>query len=218
MEWLGKLLFLPRLYGYNFFPKQRKEAVTAQKQQQQRINEQIEARQILLIDDGGKPLGVIPTRKAIEIATERKLDLVEVASNGNPVVCKLLDYGHYSYREKKKRNEARSRSRQTGTKMVKFRPNTFEGDYKIKLARIQRFLEAGDKVKVVMQFRGREFIYSENGVAIFNRIAEEVGDFGFVDAQPSSEGRMIHMLLAPTPQKKRDQAKNNGAANGKPGD
>lgn len=156
----------------------------------------------------------MPTPKAIEIASERKLDLVEVAANGNPVVCKLLDYGRYSYHEKKKRNEARSRSRQTGTKLVKFRPNTFKGDFKVKLGRIRRFLEAGDKVKVVMQFRGREFIYSDNGFAMFARIAEEVGELGFIDAKPSSEGRMIHMMLAPTPGRRREQAKARAEANG----
>lgn len=145
----------------------------------------------------------MPVEQALEIASEKSLDLVEVAPNGKPVVCKLLDYGRYSYHEKKKRNEAKTKQRQTTIKMVKFRPNTFEGDYKVKMQKIRRFLGAGDKVKVVMQFKGREIIHSQQGFALFNRIAEEIAEDGTVDAHPTAEGRFINMVLAPIPESKR---------------
>lgn len=150
---------------------------------------------------------MLPVEEALAKASERNLDLVEVAPHGRPVVCKLLDYGRYSYHEKKKRNEARTKQRQTSTKMVKFRPNTFEGDYKVKMQRIRRFLGAGDKVKVVMQFKGREIIHAQHGFQLFRRIADEIADAGSVDAKPSAEGRFIHMVLAPVPEGKRGAAK-----------
>ena len=163
----------------------------------------------MLIDDQGKQLGVIPVEQALELATNKNLDLVEVAPNGKPVVCKLLDYGRYSYHEKKKRNEARTKQRQTTTKMVKFRPNTFEGDYNVKMQKIRRFLGMGDKVKVVMQFKGREIIHLQHGFTLFNRISEEIageGGEGLVDSKPAAEGRFIHMMLAPIPEGKRSKA------------
>ena len=160
-----------------------------------------------MIDDKGERVGVIPVEEALEMASDKNLDLVEVASpTGKHMVCKLLDYGRYSYHEKKRRNEARTKQRQATTKMIKFRPNTFEGDYKVKLQKIRRFLSAGDKVKVVMQFKGREIIHSQHGFLLFNKLAEELSDAGTVDAKPAAENRYIQMVLAPIPGSKRGKA------------
>ena len=154
---------------------------------------------------------MVPITNALSEANEKKLDLVEVAPLGKPVVCKLLDYGRFSYREKKRRNEARSKQRQIITKMVKFRPNTFEGDYQVKLKRINHFLQNGDKVKVVMQFKGREINHLKQGFTLFQRIADESSEFGFIDAKASAEGRLIHMLIAPSViQPAKDKVKVNG--------
>ena len=152
----------------------------------------------------------MPVEEALALAQEKSLDLVEVAPNGKPVVCKMLDYGKYSYHEKKKRTEARAKVRVTTTKMVKFRPNTFEGDYKVKMNRIRKFLGMGDKVKVVMQFRGREIIHAQNGYQLFRRIAGEIEGDGTVDAEPTSEGRFIHMVLAPAARAKEPRRPVNG--------
>lgn len=184
------------------------------KQQQQRINEQIAARHVLLIDETGAKCGVMPVAKALAMAQERKLDLVEVAPHGKPVVCKLLDYGRHAYREKKKRNEARARQKQTATKMVKFRPNTFKGDYETKVGRIRRFLQQGDKVKVVMMFRGREIIHIQHGFQTFERLLADIAEDGSSDGKPSVEGRFINMMLVPTSKGK--QAAANGAADAEP--
>ena len=156
----------------------------------------------------------MPVEKALAQATDKQLDLVEVAPQGNPVVCKLLDYGRFSYQEKKKRNEARSKQRQATTKMVKFRPNTFEGDYRIKMQKIRHFLDEGDKVKVVMQFKGREIIHSQHGFQLFDRIAAELEGQGYVDAKPSAEGRLINMTIMPVLKHKKTPSNGAATANG----
>ena len=188
-----------------------KENLTAQKSQS-RVNKQIDAKNVLLIDEDGKQLGVVPIEEALGLATDKNLDLVEVAPNGIPVVCKLLNLGRHNYVEKKKRTVARNKQRQTTTKMVKFRPNTFKGDYDVKLQKIRRFLVLGDKVKVVMQFKGREIIHLQHGFTLFNRISEEIageGGDGLVDSKPAAEGRFIHMMLSPVPRGKRSKVTDN---------
>lgn len=177
-----------------------------------RANEQIHARKVRLIDDVGEQLGVLALEDALALATEKELDLVEVAPQANPVVCRLMDFGRHSYQEKKKRNEARAKQHNVMTKMVKFRPNTFKGDYEVKANKIRHFLEQGDKVKAVMQFRGREIIHAQNGYAVFKRLAEELSDCCTPDAEPTTEGRFIHMILAPLPARLR--AKANGKIQG----
>lgn len=175
----------------------------------------IEARQVRLIGEDGAQLGVLRLEEALALAGEKQLDLVEVAANSEPAVCKLMDYGRHSYKEKKKRTEARSKQRAMMTKMVKFRPNTYKGDYEVKRNRIRRFLSAGDKVKVVMQFRGREIIHAQHGVEMFDNLAGELSDCSTVDAKPSTEGRFLNMVLAPLPTKVREQrAQLNGQADG----
>ncbi|MBF2735720.1 MAG: translation initiation factor IF-3 [Betaproteobacteria bacterium AqS2] len=188
------------------------QALNTTAKQQQRINEQIEAKHVLLIDEKGDKHGVMPVADALAIAQERKLDLVEVAPNGKPIVCKLLDYGRHVYREKKKRNEARSRQKQTATKMVKFRPNTFKGDYATKLGRIRRFLRQGDKVKVVMMFRGREIIHINHGFETFERLLADLAEDGAADSKPAVEGRFIQMTVLPLPGRRQAAAANGGAA------
>ena len=178
-----------------------------------RVNLEIDAREVFLIDDKGDKLGNLPIEEALGMAGEQRLDLVEVApTNGTrPPVCKLMDYGRHSYQIKKKRTEAKTKHRSTLVKMIKFRPNTYEGDYKVKVDRIRHFIEKGDKVKVVMQFRGREIIYAKNSYDLFNRVAKELSDVASVDSPASSEGRFINMLLAPLPSRLRKKNGNGSA-------
>ena len=180
-----------------------------------RINEQIDAKAVRLIDEKGTQLGVKSISDALAIASEKQLDLVEVAPKGSPVVCKLLNYGRFAYQEKKKRNVNKTRQRNSTIKMVKFRPNTFKGDRQIKMQKIRRFLEEGDKVKAVMQFRGREIIHTQHGFEVFKQIAAELSDCGVVDLSPTAEGKFINMMLAPLPGRVRGQKKSELNGNGK---
>lgn len=168
-----------------------------------RINDQIDARQVRLIDENGGQLGVLTLDEALALANTKQLDLVEVAPQTTPAVCKLMDYGRHTYQEKKRRNEARNKQRSVLTKVVKFRPNTFKGDYAVKTERIRRFLEAGDKVKVIMQFRGREIIHAQHGFEVFTRLAAELTDCCTVDSAPSTEGRFLNMVLVALPERLR---------------
>lgn len=179
-----------------------------------RINEQIDAKVVRLIDENGGQLGIINISEALAVANDKKLDLVEIAPNDKPIVCKLLDYGRFAYQKKKKRSENKSRQRGTSTKMVKFRPNTFRGDLQVKLQKIRRFLNDGDKVKVVMQFRGREIIHTQQGFEVFKHLAEELSDCGSIDMAPVAEGKFINMMFAPLPSRQREQKKS--PDNGKP--
>lgn len=154
---------------------------------------------VRLIDEDGTQLGVKLIDEARQLAEAKELDLVEVANLAEPPVCKLIDYGRHAYREKKKRHEAKVKQRSTAIKTVKFRPNTFDGDYTVKSNKIRRFINGGDKVKVIMQFRGREIIHADNGKEVFARLASELADCCTVDQQPTTEGRFLNMLLVPLP-------------------
>lgn len=170
-----------------------------------RINARIDTPKVRLIGEEGEQHGIVRIEDALRLAEEKELDLVEVAPHAKPVVCKLMDYGRQCYQEKKKRNEARGKQRHMATKMVKFRPNTFKGDHEVKSNKIRRFLEQGDKVKVVMQFRGRELIHSEKGYRTFRALAEKLADHCSIDLPPTMEGRLINMVLVPVPARLRKQ-------------
>ena len=165
-----------------------------------RINEMIRAPQIRLIADDGQQLGIMSPRDALAEADSRGLDLVEVAPQANPPVCRIMDYGKYLYTQKKRAHEAKKHQKTIQVKEVKFRPKIDVHDYNFKKNHIIRFLNAGNHVKVVIMFRGREIIRKEQGVAILDRIIEELGDAAKVERSQQMEGRTLTMILSPNPQ------------------
>ena len=162
-----------------------------------RINDMIRVREVRLIDDEGEQLGVVLTPKAMEMAEEKGLDLVEIAPNANPPVCKILDLGKYKYVAQKKAAEARKKQKIIDVKEIKMRPNIDTHDYEVKMRSVLKFLEDGDKVKVTMRFRGREMAHQELGLQLLNKVREETEALSKVEMNPRSEGRQMVMVLAP---------------------
>ena len=150
-----------------------------------------------LIDADGAQLGIMGVREALAVAEERGLDLVEVAPNAAPPVCRILDYGKFKYQQKKKTQEARKRQTQVQIKEVKIRPKTEEHDYQFKVRNARRFIEQKNKVKVTVVFRGRELAHPDIGRSIMERVAQEVQDIANVEKPASMEGRAMTMILAP---------------------
>jgi len=142
-------------------------------------------------------VGVVPTRKALEMALAVGLDLVEVAANADPPVCKILDYGKYKYAEQKKRAEARKRQKVTEVKEIKLRPNIDKHDYDVKMRAIVGFLKEGDKVKVTMRFRGREMVHQEIGMNVLMRVRTDLEPVAKVEQTPLMEGRQMTMVMSP---------------------
>lgn len=162
-----------------------------------RINDDITAEKVRLVDDEGEMRGVVSLKEALELADEAGLDLVEVSPNADPPVCKILDYGKYKYEQQKKAAEARKKQKTVDVKEVKIRPTTEEHDYNVKMKNARRFLESGDKVKVSMRFRGREMAHQEVGMEVMNRLYEDVKDLGKLELTPKMEGRQMLMVIAP---------------------
>ena len=150
-----------------------------------------------VIGDDGESLGTIPTEEAISMAEDRSLDLVEVAPNANPPVCRIMDYGKHKYKASKKAHEAKKNQKVVHVKEVKFRPNTDQHDFDFKLKHVQRFLENGDKAKVVIFFKGREIIHREFGQRVLERVAEKTEDIAIIEQSAKQEGRTLVMILAP---------------------
>ncbi len=150
-----------------------------------------------MIGAGGEQVGVVSLAVANRMAEEAQLDLVEIAPTANPPVCRIMDYGKYKYRESKKRHEAKLKQKQIVVKEVKFRPGTDEGDYKIKLRNLVRFLEEGDKTKVTLRFRGRELAHQEFGIRLLERVRNDLEPYGVVEQFPKMEGRQLVMVLSP---------------------
>lgn len=142
-------------------------------------------------------LGIVPTREALRMADEAGLDLVEIAPHADPPVCRIMDYGKFKYQEQKRAHEARAKQKIIQVKEVKFRPGTDEGDYKVKLRNIVRFIEDGDKVKVTLRFRGREMAHQELGVRLLEKLRADVEEIVQVESMPRLEGRQMVMVLAP---------------------
>ncbi|GFM36175.1 translation initiation factor IF-3 [Desulfovibrio psychrotolerans] len=166
-----------------------------------RRNEQIRAREVRVIDDQGEQLGILSRNVAIDLAKERGLDLVEVAANAEPPVCKIMDYGKFKFEQSKKKQEAKRNATVVQVKEIKVRPKTDEHDYQTKLKHIRRFLEDGDRCKVTVFFRGREIVHKDRGQVILERVVEDTKDIAKVEQPPSSEGRTLHMLMVPLPKK-----------------
>ncbi len=142
-------------------------------------------------------VGIVPTRKALDMAVDVGLDLVEISPNADPPVCKILDYGKYKYAEQKKRAEARKRQKVTEVKEIKLRPNIDKNDYDVKMRSIVRFLQDGDKVKVTMRFRGREMVHQEIGMNVLMRVKTDLDPIAKVEQTPQMEGRQMTMVMSP---------------------
>jgi translation initiation factor IF-3 len=167
-----------------------------------RINDDIEAAMVRLIGADGEQIGVVSIAEAIKAAQEAKLDLVEIAPDADPVVCKILDYGKRIFEAKKEKSAARKKQRRMQVKEMKFRPGTDEGDYQVKLRNLTRFLSDGDKAKVTLRFRGREMAHQELGIDLLKRIEADLAEIGTVEMFPKMEGRQLTMVLAPNTKKK----------------
>lgn len=162
-----------------------------------RVNQQIRISPVRVIDPQGEQLGILPIERALEIAVEQGLDLVEVAPNARPPVCRIMDYGKFRYEEQRKAREARKKQHQVHLKEVKMRPGIEDHDFDFKLRHARRFLEEGNKVKLTMMFRGRQMAHPELGREVLSRVAEEVADLGKVESHPTMEGRSMTMVIAP---------------------
>ena len=162
-----------------------------------RINEEIRVREVQLIDQTGHNHGPTDIQTALARAQEAGLDLVEIAPNSAPPVCKLLDYGKYKYQAQKKAAEARKKQKVVEVKEIKLRPMIDDHDYDVKMRSMQRFFEEGDKVKVTLRFRGREMAHQELGYKLLNKVKEELVTLAKVEAEPQLEGRQMVMVLAP---------------------
>ena len=154
-----------------------------------------------MIDANGEPAGVVSLAEAKVVAEEAALDLVEIVPNGEPPVCRVMDYGKFLFEENKKRHAAKKKQKQTQVKEVKFRPGTEEGDYQVKLRNLVRFLTAGDKAKVTLRFRGREMAHQELGRDLLKRVQTDLEELASVEQFPKMEGRQMVMVLAPLKKK-----------------
>jgi translation initiation factor IF-3 len=151
---------------------------------------------VLLINDAGEQLGAVPTPEAQAMADDAGLDLVEVAPNADPPVCKLLDLGKFKYNAQKKASEARKRQKTIDVKEVKMRPGIDQHDYDVKMRSINKFLEEGDKVKLTLRFRGREMVHQDIGRRVLERVCEDLGDLVKIEQTPKMEGRQMTMVMS----------------------
>jgi translation initiation factor IF-3 len=163
-----------------------------------RINERIRVPEVRLIGEDGNQIGVVKTDEALRYAQERDLDLVEVAPDARPPVCRVLDYSKYKYEQAQKQKAARKHQQQITIREIKFRPKIAQNDYDTKKGHVRRFLLGKDKVKITIMFRGREVTHPERGTALLDRLADELSDIGVVEQSPLQDGRNMTMMLAPS--------------------
>ena len=162
-----------------------------------RINENIDSREVRLVDEHGEMAGVVPLAEALQRAETVGLDLVEVSPNATPPVCKILDYGKFKYEAQKKANAARKKQKVIDVKEIKMRPNIDDNDYHIKMRKIHEFLSDGDKVKVTLRFRGRELAHQDLAMGLLERVRDELGEQAKIEQFPRMEGRQMIMIMAP---------------------
>ena len=162
-----------------------------------RINERIRVPEVRLIDENGQQVGIMRTQEALRQAQERDLDLVEVAPDAKPPVCRILDYSKYKYEQAQKQKAARKHQQQINVREIKFRPKIAQHDYDTKKGHVERFLRGGDKVKITVMFRGREQSRPEMGYRLLQRLAGDVSELGVVESNPKQDGRNMTMMLAP---------------------
>ncbi len=165
------------------------------------INENISAREVRLIGADGEQVGIVSLDEALQIAEEAKLDLVEIAADAVPPVCRIMDYGKHLFEKKKQVAAAKKNQKQVQVKEIKFRPGTEEGDYQVKLRNLIRFLNEGDRAKVSLRFRGREMAHQELGLELLKRVEADLAELGTVEQQPKLEGRQLMMVIAPKKRK-----------------
>ncbi len=166
------------------------------------INEEIRDREVRVIDQNGNQLGIMPTRRALELAEEAQLDLVKIAPNSKPPVCKFMDYDKYRYEQAKREREMRKAQKVISLKEVQLSVTIEENDLQTKAKNAIRFLENGDKVKVVIRFRGRQIAHTEIGLKVMNDFIERTKDYSTVERRPNVEGRNMIMILSPNAEKK----------------
>ena len=162
-----------------------------------RINEEIAVMKVRLVDQDGEMVGIVGRNDAIAMAMDIGLDLVEIAPNADPPVCKLLDFGKYKYEAQKKKNEARKKQKVIEVKEIKLRPSIDDHDYDVKMRSMSNFIEEGDKVKVTMRFRGREMAHQDLGMNVLMRVRDHLDEKAKVEQMPKLEGRQMIMVLAP---------------------
>ncbi|MCL5290366.1 MAG: translation initiation factor IF-3 [Firmicutes bacterium] len=150
-----------------------------------------------MVDGEGNQLGIMPVREALKIAEERQQDLVEIAPQAKPPVCRIMDFGKYKFEQSKREKEARKKQKIVNIKEVKLRPNIEDHDFEVKAKNATRFLKDGDKVKATITFRGREIVHTNLGLVLLQRLAEYVKDFSTIERQPKLEGKNMIMILAP---------------------
>jgi len=163
-----------------------------------RVNEKIRVAEIRLIGPDGQNVGLTTPARGRELAERAGLDLVEISPNASPPVCKIMDFGQFKYEQQKREREAKKKQKVIEVKEVKFRPNTDEHDYDVKMRNVVKFLEKGDKVKVTLRFRGREMAHQSLGRELLERVAEDVKEIGKVENMPKMEGRQMVMMIGPT--------------------
>lgn len=160
-----------------------------------RANREITADQVRLVAENGDMIGVVSLADAFSMAEKAKLDLVEISPQSKPPVCKILDFGKYKYESKKRNQDAKKKQKTISLKEIKFRPNIGQNDFDVKLKKIIKFLEGGDKVKVSLWFRGREMAHTDVGKELFGRVIEAVGDNGKLELEPKMEGKQMMMVF-----------------------
>ena len=162
-----------------------------------RINDEIGGIRVRLVDEKGQMVGVVGRNEALTMAVQAGLDLVEIAPNADPPVCKILDFGKYKYEEQKKKNEARKKQKIIEVKEIKLRPSIDDHDYEVKRRSMMKFIEEGDKVKVTMRFRGRELAHQELGMDVLIRVRDDLDEIAKVEQMPRMEGRQMTMVMSP---------------------
>jgi len=161
------------------------------------VNDRIRTPEVRLIGAEGENEGVVTPERAMELAADAGLDLVEISPNATPPVCKIMDFGKFKYEQQKRESEARKKQKTIEVKEVKFRPNTDTHDYDVKMRNVFKFLENGDKVKITMRFRGREMAHQNLGRDLLERVADDVTELGKVENMPKMEGRQMVMMIGP---------------------
>jgi translation initiation factor IF-3 len=161
------------------------------------VNHRIRVPEVRVVLDDGTQLGILSRDEALRLAEEKGLDLVEIAARSNPPVCRIMDYGRFKYEQSKKQKAARKHSSSMELKEIKFRPKTEQHDMDFKIKHVRRFLEEGNKCRLVIVFRGREITHPETGVAVLNRVVEATQDIATVEVRPSLEGKRMMMILGP---------------------
>jgi translation initiation factor IF-3 len=188
----GAVRWAARLDFFTFL-----ESSTIAQERTHRLNREITAPEVRLAGVENEALGIVSVLEALRAAEEAGVDLVEIAPNANPPVCRLMDYGKFKYQEQKKAHEAKLKQKVIEVKEIKFRPATDDHDYQTKVRKLQEFLEEGDKAKVTMRFRGREMTHQDLGMKVLERVKSDLEAIAQVEAMPKLEGRQMVMVLAP---------------------